>query len=217
METRQRGGVTPLNVTSLNVTKAIAVASLAVSLSACSWLGGDSFATQGPPVSVTSAPPSPTPTPTSASPTPSPTDTPTRTPTSTPSKPAAKGTGSMTMFSNAVSTAFVSTCKTVGGAPTLVLTDNNNDFFGTVDLTVALNSAASAVTSIAGEFGEDSEGITRKLVFAAAKPAKGTSAVLTTSGLTYKVAGTAMVYEDGAKQGSLIPYSITAKCASKDW
>lgn len=214
METRLRGGVTPLSV-----TKAIAVASLAVSLSACSLLGGDSFATGGPRVSVTSVPPSasPTSTPTpTASSTPSATSTPTKTPSSTPSKPAAKGTGSMTLFSNAVSTALVSTCTTISGSPTIVLTDNNNDFFGTVDLTLVLNSAAKAVVSIDGEFGEDSEGITRKLAFAAARP-KGATAGLTTSGMTYKVAGKIMVYEDGAKQGSLIPYSITAKCASKDW
>jgi hypothetical protein len=209
--TRLRGGVTPLNV-----TKAIAVASLAASLSACSALGGNSSATGGPQVSVTSVTPSPTPTP-SASRTPSATVTPTRTPASTPSKPAAKGTGSMTLFSNAVSNAFVSTCTTVKGSPTIVLTDNNNDFFGTVDLTLVLNFAASAVASIDGEFGEDSEGITRKLAFSAARPAKGASAVLTTTGMTYKVAGKAMVYEDGAQQGSLIPYSITAKCASVDW
>lgn len=215
MVTRLRGGVTPLHV-----TKAIAVASLAASLSACSWLGGDWSATGGPQVSVTSLPPSPTPTP-SASSTPSatitPTRTPTSTPTSTPSKPAAKGTGSMTLFSNAVSNAFVSTCRTAKGLPTIVLTDNNNDFFGTVDLTLVLNPAARAVALIDGEFGEDSEGITRKLAFSAARPAKGASAVLTTSGMTYKVAGKAMVYEDGAKQGSLVPYSITAKCASVDW
>lgn len=197
----------------LNVIKAIAMAGLAVSLSACSWLGGDSFATQVPQASVTPANPSPTPRPTPASTTPSPTATPSRTPT----KPAAKGTGSMTLFSNAVSNAFVSTCKTAKGSPTIVLTDNNNDFFGTVDVTLVLNSAASAVASIDGVFGEDSEGITRKLAFAAARPAKGASAVLTKSGMTYKVVGKAMVYEDGAKQGSLIPYSITAKCASSDW
>ena len=105
----------------------------------------------------------------------------------------------------------------MNGAPPIVLADVNNDFFGTVDLTVVLTPRAGAVSTLAGAFGEDSEGITRKLSFDAAKPAKGASAVLTSSGTTYRVAGKAMVYEDGAKNGSLLPFSITAKCANRAW
>jgi hypothetical protein len=38
-----------------------------------------------------------------------------------------------------------------------------------------------------------------------------------TSAGVYRVSGSAMVYENDAKTGSLIPYSITAKCASGAW
>jgi hypothetical protein len=128
--------------------------------------------------------------------------------------PAVKATGRLTFFkSNLVSKSFVGTCAVVGGKPTVTLADHKNDFYTTVDLTIVLASDGGDVASIAGDFGEDSELITRTLKV----PDKGTSAHLVTSGGEYRISGDAMLFEDGSKTGSLIPYSIIAKCAKSDW
>jgi len=126
-----------------------------------------------------------------------------------------KATGQLTFFkSNLVSKAFAGTCAVVGGKPTVTLADHKNDFYNTVDLTVVLAADGGDVASIAGAFGEDSEKlVTRTLVH----PDKGTSAHLVTSGGEYRISGSAMLYEDGSKNGTLIPYSIIAKCAKSDW
>ena len=55
--------------------------------------------------------------------------------------------------------------------------------------------------------------MTRTLVH----PDKGTSAHLVTSGGDYRISGSAMLLENGSKTGTLIPYSIIAKCAKSDW
>lgn len=125
-----------------------------------------------------------------------------------------KATGDLSFYKgNVVSKAFVGTCVVAGGKPTITLADHKNDFYGTVDLAIVFAADAGQVASIAGDFGEDSELITRTLAY----PAKGASAALVESGGVYRISGKAMVYEDGAKTGTLIPYSITAKCASSDW
>jgi hypothetical protein len=143
--------------------------------------------------------------------------TPTGSPTSpsaTPSNAAVKATGQLSLYkNNLVTKAFTGTCVVAKGKPTVTLADHSNDFYGTVDLSIVLNADGGEVASIAGAFGEDSELITRTLVH----PVKGTSALLVTSGGVYRISGKLMVYEDGAKSGTLIPYSITAKCASRDW
>ena len=128
--------------------------------------------------------------------------------------PVVKATGRLTFFkSNLVSKAFVGTCAVVGGKPTVTLADHKNDFYNTVDLTVVLVADGGDVASIAGAFGEDSELVTRTLVH----PDKGTSAHLVTSGGDYRISGSAMLLENGSKTGTLIPYSIIAKCAKSDW
>lgn len=128
---------------------------------------------------------------------------------------AVKATGTLTFFkSNLVSKAFVGTCAVVGGKPTVTLADHKNDFYTTVDLAIVLAADGGDVTSIAGDFGEEGEKlVTRKLVH----PDKGTSAHLVESGGEYRISGKAMLYEDGSKNATLIPYSITAKCAKSDW
>jgi hypothetical protein len=133
----------------------------------------------------------------------------------TPTAAVVKATGRLTFFkSNLVSKAFVGTCAVVGGKPTVTLADHKNDFYNTVDLTVVLVADGGDVASIAGAFGEDSEKlVTRTLVH----PDKGTSAHLVTSGGEYRISGNGMLYEDGSKNGTLIPYNIIAKCAKSDW
>jgi hypothetical protein len=129
--------------------------------------------------------------------------------------PVVKATGQLTFFkSNLVSKAFAGTCAVVGGKPTVTLADHKNDFYNTVDLTIVLVADGGEVASIAGAFGEDSEKlVTRTLVH----PDKGTSAHLVVSGGEYRISGNGMLYEDGSKNGTLIPYSIIAKCAKSDW
>ena len=168
-----------------------------------------------------SAPSRPVPTPLVSTPaeTPSESVTPSVSVTSASATPTAapvvKATGQLTFFkSNLVSKAFAGTCAVVGGKPTVTLEDHKNDFYNTVDLTVVLAADGGDVASIAGAFGEDSEKlVTRTLVH----PDKGTSAHLVTSGGEYRISGSAMLYEDGSKNGTLIPYSIIAKCAKSDW
>jgi hypothetical protein len=181
---------------------------LAAGLAGCGLLPGSAPAHSVPTeaVSTPAATPSASVTPsvsiTSASPTPT-------------AAPVVKATGRLTFFkSNLVSKAFAGTCAVVGGKPTVTLADHKNDFYHTVDLTVVLVADGGDVASIAGAFGEDSEKlVTRTLVH----PDKGTSAHLVASGGEYRISGSGMLYEDGSKNGTLIPFSIIAKCAKSDW
>ena len=125
-----------------------------------------------------------------------------------------EATGQLSFYkSNLVSKNLVGTCAVVAGAPTVTLADHRNDFYTTVDLTAALSADGGAVTSIAGDFGEDSELITWRL----AHPAKGTSAKLAVSDGEYRISGKAMLYESDSKTGALVPYTLTAACAESDW
>lgn len=182
---------------------------VAAGLSGCA-LPGSAVAPPppSPGVSVTT----PAVTPATASPTPT-----TVSPTPTPSSPAVKATGRMNLYKNLVSKTLAGTCELKAGKPVVTLADPKNDFFGTVDVVVTLAEDGGAVKSISADFGEDSELITRKLSYEDSPRAAGTSAVLVTSGGTYTITGKAMMFEDAATTGSLIPFSITAKCASGDW
>jgi len=150
------------------------------------------------------------------------TSSPPVTPTVSPASPSAsqtapaavKASGQLSLYkNNLVTKAFTGTCVVASGKPTVTLADHKNDFYTTVDVTIVLSADGGEVASIAGAFGEDSEVITRKLVH----PDKGTSALLVTSDGVYRISGKLMVYENESKTGTLIPYSITAKCAKSDW
>ncbi|MGV8910183.1 MAG: hypothetical protein ACOH1Y_14475 [Propionicimonas sp.] len=178
---------------------------LTTGLTGCTLFTGSPATSPAPSPVLSSAastrPATPTVSPTSASPSPSPAE-------------PVDATGQLSLYkNNLVTKAFEGTCEVAKGEPTVTLADHSNDFYGTVDLTIVLSADGGKVVSIAGTFGEDSELITRKLVH----PDKGTSAVLVTSGAGYRISGKLMVFEDGAKTGTLIPYSIVAKCASSDW
>lgn len=184
---------------------------VAVGLSACGTGGGGDF-TPKPVVTITPSAPSPSP----STPTPSPTatETPTNTPTTT---PAVKARGSLTFFKqNLVSDTFTGTCRTVAGEPTIKLADPKNDFYGVVELEIVLGGDRKSVATIEGDFGEDSESITRRIAYTAAKPAKGTSATLKTSGNTHTITGKAEMFEDG-RATDPIPFTIKAKCARAGW
>jgi len=136
-------------------------------------------------------------------------------PSTTPSpRPAVKATGRLSFHkANLVSEALVGTCSVVAGKPTVTLADHQNDFYTTVDLVIVLGAGGGEVSSLLGNFGEDQEKLaTRRLVH----PDKGTSAALSTSGAGYRISGNAMLYEGDAKSGSLIPYKITATCATSE-
>lgn len=137
------------------------------------------------------------------------------TPSVTPSAvPVVTAKGQLSFYkSNLVSKALAGTCAVVAGKPTVVLSDRHNDFFSTVDLTLVFAADGGDVASLAGKLGEDNELITRELVH----PAKGTSAHLVASGGVYRISGNVMAYENGSKDGSLIPYSLTATCSRSDW
>ena len=137
-------------------------------------------------------------------------------PSATPSTvAAAKATGRLTFHkANLVSKALAGTCAVVEGKPTVTLADHKNDFYSTVDLVIVLAADGGDVVSVVGKFGEDQEKlVTRTMVH----PEKGTSAHLSVSGGEYSIRGNAQLYEGEAKTGSLIPYIISATCASSDW
>lgn len=135
-----------------------------------------------------------------------------------PSGPSVAAKGTLELF-GPVSDVLVGTCQKVGGAPTLSLEDGNNDFFETVAITATLSSNGEKAERIAGEFGQDSEGISRTLLFDGAKPATGTSAKVTVKGRSYTISGKALVTEQGAKakKGEVTPFAITVTCASGTW
>ena len=193
------------NRTAVAATTGIAIV-LATGLAGCAPVPGNTSGSPTP-TQVVTVPPTP-----SGSVTPSVSAT---SPSAPPSAPeAADATGQLSLFSkNLVTKTFVGTCAVSDGTPTVTLADHSNDFYGTVDLVVVLDADAGKVVGITGAFGEDAELITRKL----AHPVKGTSAKLVAAGGAYRVSGKLMVYENEAKTGSLIPFNLTAKCASSDW
>lgn len=132
--------------------------------------------------------------------------------------PSVKATGSLELFAP-TSDALTGTCGTNAGVPTLALTDKANDFFDGIDVTVRLNAAKSAVTSVAIHLGKDSEEYVRDMTYAATSPAKGTSAALKVSGRTYTVSGKLNAVETkGSKRAtSLMPYVLKVTCAAGHW
>ena len=118
-----------------------------------------------------------------------------------------------------VSEQLTGTCRTLDGAPTITLTDHANEFYTTVDVTVVLTPDKKSVTSVDGEFGEDSEGFTWKLAYQSSKPATGTSAIVKTSASTSTVSGklTAKETRKGRTTTEVLPFKITVKCASSAW
>lgn len=183
---------------------------LAVSTSACTWGGSTQF-TPKPVETITPSAPQ--------KPSASPTKTPSATPTSAaPTPDPVDATGTMAIFLT-VSDALKGTCQTGDGAPTIKLADHANEWYGTVDLTVVLDAARKKVASVDGAFGKDSEGFTWKLGYNAAKPAKGTSGKLATSGNTFTVSGKLLARETrkGTTRTEVLPYKITAKCRDSKW
>lgn len=201
------------------------VAGLVVGLTGCAIVPPGTVVTGSPspsPSPSPTAPSTPAPSPSEPSPSPSlPTATATATPTPTPTGgatatpttgTAVTATGSLLTFSNLVSDQLTGTCRIRKQAPTLTLSDAKNDFYGTVDVVVALTTGRDAVTSLRADFGEDFEGTPRKLVH----PDTGTSAKVSIKGSTYTVTGKALMYEGSSKKGSLVPITLTVACAG-DW
>lgn len=190
---------------------------LGLALSGCSLLGvqttsGPQPASVTPTVAETSAAPTSTPT----TPTPTPTPTPT---TASPSAAEVKATGNLNFYSE-VSSAMSGTCTQQDGQPVITVTDEANDFFEHVSLSLVLSTAKDRLVSFAVETGQDSEEITWHLSYDAAQPAKGTSAKLVVNGSTYRVSGSATAVEidsDGAKTTEIIPFGATVKCADRNW
>ena len=134
---------------------------------------------------------------------------------STPSVPAAKAAGKLVFFSeNLVSDALKGTCQNRAGRPTLTLDDPRNDFYETVGMTVVLNGARTKVVSVTGAFGEDSEGIVRRLTVGASGEGKGTGATLKVTGTSHRVTGRGQVYENG-RATDVIPFTLTATCSGR--
>ena len=130
---------------------------------------------------------------------------------------AAKATGRLVFFSkNLVSDALKGTCQVRAGRPTLSLDDPRNDFFETVAITVVLNTARTKVVAVTGEFGEDSEGIVRRLTVGASGEGKGTGAALKTTGSSHRITGRGQVYENG-RATDVMPFTLTAACSGARW
>lgn len=197
------------------------VAGLAVGLSGCAIVPPAGSPAPSPPPSASttpdpSIPVSPT-APVTSSPTaePEPTESATPTPSPTPSTTAAavKATGNMLTYSNLVSDQLAGTCQTTKQTPTFTLSDAKNDFYGTVDVVVALEAGREAVTSVRADFGEDFEGTTRRL----SHPESGTSATVSAKGSTYTVKGKLRMYEGSSKSGTLVPFTLVVECAGDNW
>lgn len=138
------------------------------------------------------------------------------TPTAAPTEKPATAKATMMLYENLVSDKLKGTCSTTAAGPAFDVSDKKNDFFETVAASAVLTSDKKAVTSIVADLGEDSEGVTRKLVYAT--PAKsGETAVLTVSGKTFKISGQALMFENGSRTGSLIPYSLSVTCSADVW
>jgi hypothetical protein len=139
---------------------------------------------------------------------------PSQTPTPSPSVVTAKATGSMKLYANEVSSRFSGTCK-ISDTIKIAVGDHANDFYGTVDVTVVLDSEATKVGSMLAVFGEDSEGITRKISYNGDAPAKGTSAKLVAAGQRYQISGSGLATEtrNGKDSTRLIPYSLDLTCS----
>lgn len=136
-------------------------------------------------------------------------------PSATPSAPAAKATGKLVFFTeNLVSDALKGTCQNRAGRPTLTLDDPRNDFYETVAMTVVLNGARTKVVSVTGAFGEDSEGIVRRLTVGASGEGKGTGATLKVTGTSHRVTGRGQVYENG-RATDVIPFTLTTTCSGR--
>ena len=133
----------------------------------------------------------------------------------TSSGPAAKAAGKLVFFTeNLVSDALNGTCQNRAGRPTLTLDDPRNDFYETVGMTVVLNGARTKVVSVTGAFGEDSEGIVRRLTVGASGEGKGTGATLKVTGTSHRVTGRGQVYENG-RATDVIPFTLTTTCSGR--
>ena len=129
--------------------------------------------------------------------------------------PGVKGTGTLKLFAVA-SRKLVGTCSEPGGFPVVTLADHKNDFFGTVDVQLTLDSERTSVSLLTVDLGEDSELITRQLSYDATQRAAGTSAALTVKGGTFRVVGKLASKEDGKDAGTM-PVDLTVVCAGTDW
>lgn len=138
--------------------------------------------------------------------------TPQETPTST---PGVKATGSLTLFTEA-STSMTGTCRTSSGEPTLTVADHRNDFFGTVEATLLLSARRTTVTKLTIELGEDSELVTRRLSYDAARPGAGSSVDLTGKGSAFTVSGKLTAIANGKAAGT-IPVKLIITCSGGDW
>jgi hypothetical protein len=153
--------------------------------------------------------------PTSAAPTGS---TNSATPSETPSNAGVKATGSMAIFGE-VSKALTGTCATGDSGPTIMLADNNNDFYGKVEATLVLDAAKKDLVGVTASFAEDSEGFAWELAYSSSETVKGTSAKLSTSGSTYTASGKLQSKETrkGKTRTEILPFTIVAKCAGTNW
>ena len=180
-----------------------------MSLAACVQAGGSDF-TPKPIQTITPSSP-----PTSAVPT---TSTSSATPSVTPSRPGVKATGSMAIYAE-VSKALTGTCATGDSGPTIMLADNNNDFYGKVEATLVLDAAKKNLVGVTVNFAEDSEGFAWELTYSSSETVKGTSAKLSTSGSTYTATGKLQSKETrkGKTRTEILPFTIVAKCAGTNW
>lgn len=180
-----------------------------MSLAACVQAGGSDF-TPKPIQTITPSSP-----PTSAAPTGS---TNSATPSETPSNAGVKATGSMAIFGE-VSKALTGTCATGDSGPTIMLADNNNDFYGKVEATLVLDAAKKDLVGVTASFAEDSEGFAWELAYSSSETVKGTSAKLRTSGSTYTASGKLQSKETrkGKTRTEILPFTIVAKCAGTNW
>ncbi len=180
-----------------------------MSLAACVQAGGSDF-TPKPIQTITPSSP-----PTSAAPTGS---TNSATPSETPSNAGVKATGSMAIFGE-VSKALTGTCATGDSGPTIMLADNNNDFYGKVEATLVLDAAKKDLVGVTASFAEDSEGFAWELAYSSSETVKGTSAKLRTSASTYTASGKLQSKETrkGKTRTEILPFTIVAKCAGTNW
>lgn len=175
---------------------------LAIALSGCALQSGDSTSFTPSPIITES----PTPT---ASPS-------TATPSAVPTTEPVDATGSMSMYMT-VTKKLSGTCQTTEDGPTIKLTDRVNDFYEVVDFTILLGE--DKVQSIDGTFKTDTEGFAWTLSYDALNPVAKTSAKLTASDNKYTISGKlqAVQTRKSKTRTEVLPFKITATCASSEW
>lgn len=128
--------------------------------------------------------------------------------------PMTSATGTLALY-YPVTSRLKGTCS-IARSTQIVLAEKGNDAFQTIDVSMTLDPSVPSVHALKVSLGEDSEGVARTLEYSTLNPVAGTNAVLTVTGNSYQVKGTAQATETRygkAAAPEKLPFVIKATCA----